>query len=139
MHKAQQLILARSTRRRQRKRFPPSRLIRYILALPHWRQGLTREAMVPFIDYSIEKLDTHRIEATIEPGNMDTLRLAERWGSGGRANSCGIAYMSPANTLFWHKSGDLSFAVCMRVKAQQRRRCGGYERQKMALQSQCLS
>jgi [ribosomal protein S5]-alanine N-acetyltransferase len=52
----------------------------YILARPYWRQGLMREAMVPFIDYCIEKLDTHRIEATIEPDNIASLCLAERLG-----------------------------------------------------------
>jgi len=52
----------------------------YILARPYWRQGLMREAMVPFIDYCIEKLNTHRIEAMIEPGNVDSLRLVEHLG-----------------------------------------------------------
>ena len=52
----------------------------YILARPYWRQGLMHEAMIPFIDYCIERLDTHRIEAIIEPGNLDSLRLADRLG-----------------------------------------------------------
>lgn len=52
----------------------------YILARPYWRQGLMHEAMIPFIDYCIEKLDTHRIEAVIEPGNIDSLGLVNRLG-----------------------------------------------------------
>ena len=52
----------------------------YILARAYWRQGLMHEAMIPFIDYCIESLDTHRIEALIEPGNVHSLRLADRLG-----------------------------------------------------------
>ena len=52
----------------------------YILARPYWRQGLMHEAMVYFIDYCIEMLNTHRIEATIEPDNVGSLRLVERLG-----------------------------------------------------------
>src|SRR5262249_54087283 len=50
----------------------------YILARQFWHQGLMQEAMRPFIDYCISRLDTHRLEAMIEPGNAASLRLAER-------------------------------------------------------------
>jgi RimJ/RimL family protein N-acetyltransferase len=45
-----------------RRREPWNRRLKvgYILAQPYWRQGLMREAMAPFIDYCIEKLDKWR-------------------------------------------------------------------------------
>jgi [ribosomal protein S5]-alanine N-acetyltransferase len=52
----------------------------YILARPYWHQGLAYEAMSGLLDYCIQQLDTHRIEATIEPGNTASIRLIERLG-----------------------------------------------------------
>ena len=52
----------------------------YILARPFWHQGLMQEAMRAFLDYCVERLDAHRVEAMIEPGNVGSIRLAERLG-----------------------------------------------------------
>jgi RimJ/RimL family protein N-acetyltransferase len=52
----------------------------YILARPHWGQGLMREALAPFVDYCFGALEAHRAEACIEPGNTRSARLAESLG-----------------------------------------------------------
>src|SRR5262249_3835810 len=52
----------------------------YILAPLRWRQGLMTEAMTAFLRYCFEALDTHRIEALIEPENVASIGLARRLG-----------------------------------------------------------
>lgn len=52
----------------------------WILARPFWRQGIMREAMPALLDHCFATLDTHRIEARIEPGNRASARLAEALG-----------------------------------------------------------
>jgi ribosomal-protein-alanine N-acetyltransferase len=52
----------------------------WILARRFWRQGLMSEAMRPFVDHCFAALQTNRIEATIEPDNVASQRLAERLG-----------------------------------------------------------
>jgi RimJ/RimL family protein N-acetyltransferase len=52
----------------------------YILARRYWRQGLMTEAMHAFLAYCFDRLDTHRVEAQIEPDNADSVRLAQRLG-----------------------------------------------------------
>ena len=52
----------------------------WILAPHYWRHGLMSEAMRPFLDHCFGALGTNRIEATIEPENVASLRLAERLG-----------------------------------------------------------
>jgi ribosomal-protein-alanine N-acetyltransferase len=52
----------------------------YILARPYWRQGLMTEAMRAFVGFCFDVLETHRIEAAIEPSNVASIRLAERLG-----------------------------------------------------------
>jgi ribosomal-protein-alanine N-acetyltransferase len=43
-------------------------------------QGLMHEAMQALLAYCFESLDTHRVEAEIEPENAASIRLAERLG-----------------------------------------------------------
>jgi ribosomal-protein-alanine N-acetyltransferase len=52
----------------------------YILARPYWRQGLMTEAVRAFLDFCFRDLDTHRVEAMIEPDNVGSIRLVERFG-----------------------------------------------------------
>ncbi len=59
--------------------------IGYILAKKHWRRGYMHEALVPFIghcfgDHRAGGLDSHRIEAEIEPENAASRALAEKLG-----------------------------------------------------------
>jgi RimJ/RimL family protein N-acetyltransferase len=63
-------------------RQPTSRrlAVGWILA-PQWcRQGLAQEAALALIEHCFIGLDTHRIEARIEPDNTASLRLAHRLG-----------------------------------------------------------
>lgn len=51
------------------------------ILLPHaWGQGYMVEAMRPLLDHCLDALDSHRIEAEIEPENHRSMRLAERLG-----------------------------------------------------------
>ncbi|HEY7609725.1 MAG TPA: GNAT family protein [Alphaproteobacteria bacterium] len=52
----------------------------YILARPHWRQGFMHEAMVTFLDYCFGALESHRVEAIIEPENAASRGLVEKLG-----------------------------------------------------------
>ncbi len=52
----------------------------YILARAYWGRGLMGDAMRTFLAYCFGALDSHRIEATIEPDNLASIRLAERLG-----------------------------------------------------------
>ena len=52
----------------------------YILARPYWRCGFMTEAMQAFLAYCFDGLETHRVEAAIEPSNTRSLGLAERLG-----------------------------------------------------------
>jgi RimJ/RimL family protein N-acetyltransferase len=52
----------------------------YILARPHWRRGFMTEAMEAFLTYCFDALETHRVEAAIEPDNTGSLALATRLG-----------------------------------------------------------
>ncbi|MBL8671658.1 MAG: GNAT family N-acetyltransferase [Alphaproteobacteria bacterium] len=54
--------------------------IGYILARPLWRQGLMREALGAFVGHCFAGLGAHRIEATIEPGNVASAALALQLG-----------------------------------------------------------
>jgi ribosomal-protein-alanine N-acetyltransferase len=44
------------------------------------RRGYMQEAMLAFLAYCFDSLDTHRVEAEIEPANARSARLAERLG-----------------------------------------------------------
>jgi ribosomal-protein-alanine N-acetyltransferase len=52
----------------------------WIVTPPWRRQGIMREAMSALLDHCFRSLDTHRIEAHIEPDNTASVRLAERLG-----------------------------------------------------------
>src|SRR5260221_2259397 len=52
----------------------------YILARAYWGRGLMSDAMRTFLAHCFGALDSHRIEATIEPDNLASIRLAERLG-----------------------------------------------------------
>lgn len=54
--------------------------IGYMLHRSVWRTGLMTEALVPFLDYCFDGLQTHRIEATIEPDNAASRGIAESLG-----------------------------------------------------------
>jgi RimJ/RimL family protein N-acetyltransferase len=54
--------------------------IGYILARRYWRKGLMSEALTPFLRYCFAELTCHRIEASIEPENTASRRLAEKLG-----------------------------------------------------------
>jgi ribosomal-protein-alanine N-acetyltransferase len=45
-----------------------------------WRTGVMSEALPPFLDYCFDGLQSHRIEATIEPGNAASRGIAESMG-----------------------------------------------------------
>jgi [ribosomal protein S5]-alanine N-acetyltransferase len=52
----------------------------WILVPGYWGQGYMQEAMRALLTHCFEALDTHRIEAEIEPENVRSARLADRLG-----------------------------------------------------------
>lgn len=54
--------------------------IGYILARAYWGRGLMGEAVRAFVSHCFDALDTHRVEALIEPDNAASIRLVERLG-----------------------------------------------------------
>ncbi len=52
----------------------------YVLAPARWGQGLMREVLPVLVRHGFEALELHRMEARIDPGNVASLRLAERLG-----------------------------------------------------------
>jgi ribosomal-protein-alanine N-acetyltransferase len=52
----------------------------WILARSFWGQGLMNEAARPVLDDCFTRLETHRIEAHIEPGNAASRTLAVKLG-----------------------------------------------------------
>ncbi len=52
----------------------------YVLAPARWGQGLMREVLPVLVGHGFEVLGLHRMEARIDPGNMASIRLAERLG-----------------------------------------------------------
>ncbi len=52
----------------------------WLLAKPWWRQRIMSEAMMAFLAHCFDNLDTHRVEARIEPGNIASMKLARRLG-----------------------------------------------------------
>ena len=54
--------------------------IGYILARAYWGRGLMGEAVHAFVSHCFDALDTHRVEALIEPDNAASIRLVERLG-----------------------------------------------------------
>jgi [ribosomal protein S5]-alanine N-acetyltransferase len=54
--------------------------IGYMVARPHWRQGIAREAVAALIDHCFGALDCYRIEATLNPENVASSRVLESLG-----------------------------------------------------------
>ncbi len=54
--------------------------IGWILVPDRERHGYMHEAMLAFLSHCFDTLDTHRVEAEIEPANARSARLAERLG-----------------------------------------------------------
>jgi [ribosomal protein S5]-alanine N-acetyltransferase len=52
----------------------------WIIVPAHWRQGLMTEAARPVLEFCFKGLQTHRIEALIEPENIASRALAARLG-----------------------------------------------------------
>jgi [ribosomal protein S5]-alanine N-acetyltransferase len=52
----------------------------WILVPSRHRQGLMREAAAAFLDYCFNALNTHRVEARIEPANTPSVALAGALG-----------------------------------------------------------
>ena len=54
--------------------------IGYILSPAQQGKGLMTEVLQTWLDYSLEDLGVHRIEAIIHPGNTASIRLVKRLG-----------------------------------------------------------
>jgi RimJ/RimL family protein N-acetyltransferase len=52
----------------------------YALRSDHWGRGLASEAVSLAIDWALQALDLHRVEADIDPRNEASRRLLERLG-----------------------------------------------------------
>jgi [ribosomal protein S5]-alanine N-acetyltransferase len=52
----------------------------WIVVPAYWRQGMMTEAARPVLDFCFKKLNTHRVEALIEPENVASRALAARLG-----------------------------------------------------------
>ena len=52
----------------------------YALWHEHWGRGLATEAATAMLDLGFGRLGLHRIEATIEPDNTASVRVAEKLG-----------------------------------------------------------
>ena len=57
-----------------------SAFVGYYAFVPHDRKGLMREGMLLVLNHAFQKLKLHRIEANIQPGNRDSIRLARGCG-----------------------------------------------------------
>ena len=54
--------------------------IGFALARDRWGQGLMQEALRALLGYCFGVLELHRVEADVDPGNVNSLRLLERLG-----------------------------------------------------------
>ncbi|HJU31950.1 MAG TPA: GNAT family N-acetyltransferase [Hyphomicrobiaceae bacterium] len=54
--------------------------IGYILAPAQQGRGLMTEAVAAVVDYCVDKLHAHRVEALIHPDNVASIRLVKRLG-----------------------------------------------------------
>lgn len=52
----------------------------YALAQPYWNQRYAGEALRAVLEYGFSALDLNRIEADIDPANVASARLLERYG-----------------------------------------------------------
>jgi RimJ/RimL family protein N-acetyltransferase len=46
----------------------------------HWGKGIATEAATAMLDFGFDQLGLHRIEATIDPDNAASVRIAEKLG-----------------------------------------------------------
>ncbi len=77
--------------------------IGYALARRWWNQGIAGEAMGALLDYAFGVLDLNRIEADIDPANIASARLLERYGfrKEGYMPQRWIVNGQPADTVFY--------------------------------------
>lgn len=54
--------------------------IGYDIAKDHWGKGFAPEAISALIDYAFGTMNFHRIEAKIEPENVNSIRVMEKLG-----------------------------------------------------------
>jgi ribosomal-protein-alanine N-acetyltransferase len=54
--------------------------IGYVLAREHWGRGVASAAVGAMVRWGFTTLELHRIEAIIHPGNIASIRVAERAG-----------------------------------------------------------
>ena len=54
--------------------------IGYILARPHWGQGLVHEALRAIIEFGFDAMKLHSTEAQLDPKNERSARVLERLG-----------------------------------------------------------
>ena len=52
----------------------------YILNRDYWRQGLMFEALNAMTGFAFKRLNIHRLEADVDPGNTGSLALLEKLG-----------------------------------------------------------
>lgn len=75
----------------------------YALARPYWNQRYAGEALGAVIDYGFRELDLNRIEADIDPANVASARLLERYGfrKEGYMPERWIVNGQPADTVYY--------------------------------------
>ncbi|WP_163581477.1 GNAT family N-acetyltransferase [Gracilibacillus saliphilus] len=54
--------------------------IGYEIAKKHWGKGFAPEAISTLIDYAYNRLGFHRIEAKVEPENVNSVRVLDKLG-----------------------------------------------------------
>ncbi|HLL14045.1 MAG TPA: GNAT family N-acetyltransferase [Pyrinomonadaceae bacterium] len=52
----------------------------YALGREHWKKGYMQEALAALLGFSFDKLNMHRIEADVDPGNASSIKTLERLG-----------------------------------------------------------
>lgn len=75
----------------------------YALAQPYWNQRYAGEALRAVLDYGFRELDLNRIEADIDPANVASAKLLERYGfrKEGFMPERWIVQGQPADTMFY--------------------------------------
>jgi ribosomal-protein-alanine N-acetyltransferase len=52
----------------------------YALSPIHWRQGIMSEALLAVVQFAYEAMEVHRIQALVEPRNIASRKLLEKFG-----------------------------------------------------------
>jgi RimJ/RimL family protein N-acetyltransferase len=75
----------------------------YALAQPYWGQRYAGEALRALLEYGFRELDLNRIEADIDPANVASGRLLERYGfrKEGYMPERWIVHGKPADTVYY--------------------------------------